>query len=164
MWLWGRGIKGTKSLFRWSIFRRWKEMTKITSQYWAGGPSWNSTEGMHALIVFHTCLWLDVEHAGRICHNTVLGHYQLGHVPPGHLSQEHIPPRHLPPGHLPPQHLPPRTLTPWDIYPLDTYLQDTYPLGHIPPGTYTPGQIPPEQIRLAQTFETERKKLLSTLL
>ena len=89
----------------------------------------------------------------------VLGHNPPGHVPPGHLPQGHIPLGHLPPGHLPPGHLPPRTYTPWDIYPLDTYPQDTYPLGHIPPG-----QIPPEHIRLAQTFETERKKLLFTLL
>ena len=41
--------------------------------------------------------------------------------------------------------------------------QDTYPLGHIPPRTYTPGKIPSEQIRLAQTFETERNKLLFTV-
>ena len=89
----------------------------------------------------------------------VLGHNTPGHVPPGHLPQGHLPPGHLPPGHLPQGHLPPRTYTPWDIYPLDTYPQDTYPLGHIPPG-----QIPPAHIRLAQTFETERKKLLFTLL
>ena len=89
----------------------------------------------------------------------VLGHNPPGHVPPGHLPQGHIPPGHLPPGHLPPGHLPPRTYTPWDIYPMDTYPQDTYPLGHRPPE-----QIPPEHIRLAQTFETERKKLLFTLL
>ena len=74
----------------------------------------------------------------------VLGHNPPGHVPPGHLPQGHIPPGHLPPGHLPPGHLPPRTYTPWDIYPLDRY-----PLKHI---------------RLSQTFETERKKLLFTLL
>ena len=55
---------------------------------------------------------------------------------------------HVPPGHLPQGHIP------LDTYPLDTYPQDTYPLGH----------IPPEQIRLAQSFETERKKLLFTVL
>ena len=47
----------------------------------------------------------------------------------------------------------PKDIYPPDTYPLDTYPPDTYPLGQIPPG-----QIPPEQIRLAQIFETERKK------
>ena len=66
-------------------------------------------------------------------------------------------------GHNPLDMYPPDTyhkdIYPPDTYPLDTYPQDTYPLGQIPPG-----QIPPEQIRLAHTFETERKKLLFTLL
>ena len=110
---------------------------------------WRGSKLLGALYVSHA--W--TTHKDQVVQR-VLGHNPPGHVPPGHL-----PPGHLPPGHLPPGHLPPRTYTPWDIYPLDTYPQDTYPLGHIPPG-----QIPPEYIGLAQTFETERKKLLFTLL
>ena len=84
--------------------------------------------------------------------------------PPDTYPKDIYPPDTYPPDTYPQDtyplgHIPPRTYTPWDIYPLDTYPQDTYPLGHIPPG-----QIPPEHIRLAQTFETERKKLLFTLL
>ena len=70
--------------------------------------------------------------------NTVLGHNPPGYVPPRHLPPRHLPPRHLPPGNI--------------------------PLGHIPPGHIPPGQIPPDQTSLAQTFETERKKRLFTLL
>ena len=59
---------------------------------------------------------------------------RLSAIPSTSVGSRTSPPGPVPPGHLPP--------------------------GHVPPGHLPQGHIPPKHIRLAQTFETERKKLL----